>query len=99
MLSKRFAELGARLVLWDINQAGNEETAEQVKAIGATARTYTVDLSSREAIYKTAQQVLGCSLMMKTYLYADRCTVFSLYQGKGGIYTLYRQNLTLFPIS
>lgn len=58
LLSKRFAELGARLVLWDINQSGNEETAEQVKAIGATVRTYTVDLSSREAIYKTAQQVL-----------------------------------------
>lgn len=57
LLSKRFAELGARLVLWDINQSGNEETAEQVKAIGATVRTYTVDLSSREAIYKTAQQV------------------------------------------
>lgn len=57
--------MGARLVLWDINQAGNEETAEQVKAIGATARTYTVDLSSREAIYKTAQQVPGCSLMIK----------------------------------
>ncbi|XP_019923782.3 epidermal retinol dehydrogenase 2 isoform X1 [Magallana gigas] len=57
LLSKRFAELGVRLVLWDINQSGNEETAEQVKAIGATVRTYTVDLSSREAIYKTAQQV------------------------------------------
>ncbi|XP_062580200.1 epidermal retinol dehydrogenase 2-like isoform X2 [Saccostrea cucullata] len=57
LLSKRFAELGSRLVLWDINQAGNEETAEQVKAIGATVKTYTVDLSSRDAIYKAAQQV------------------------------------------
>ncbi|XP_055997346.1 epidermal retinol dehydrogenase 2-like [Ostrea edulis] len=57
LLSKKFAALGGRLVLWDINEAGNEETAEQVKALGATVKTYTVDLSSRDSIYKAAQQV------------------------------------------
>ena len=57
LMSVRFAQLGARLILWDINQTGNEETAQQVKAVGASVRTYTVDLSNREAIYKAAQQV------------------------------------------
>jgi hypothetical protein len=35
LMAQRFAELGARLVLWDINQAGNEETAKMVENTGA----------------------------------------------------------------
>ncbi|KAK3087646.1 hypothetical protein FSP39_008710 [Pinctada imbricata] len=57
LMSVKFAELGARLVLWDINQTGNEETAKEIKATGASVWTYTVDLSSRDEIYKAAQQV------------------------------------------
>ncbi|KAJ8322052.1 hypothetical protein KUTeg_000523 [Tegillarca granosa] len=57
LMAVRFAQLGCRLVLWDINQSGNEETAQQVKAAGASVRTYTVDLSNREDIYKCAEKV------------------------------------------
>ena len=71
-MSVRFAQLGARLILWDINQTGNEETAQQVKAVGASVRTYTVDLSNREAIYKAAQQVcevVNYEDIQKTYIF------------------------------
>lgn len=57
LMSVRFAKLGCRLVLWDIDPKGNEETARQCKAEGASARTYTVDLSKREDIYRVAGEV------------------------------------------
>lgn len=57
LMSVRFAELGCHLVLWDIDQSGNEATAELVKAKGAKANTYTVDLCNREDIYKVADKV------------------------------------------
>lgn len=58
LMSQRFAKLGCVLVLWDINEEGNEETASQVKEFGAKVLTYTVDLSKREDIYRTADKVL-----------------------------------------
>lgn len=57
LMSQRFAKLGCTLVLWDINEEGNEETASQVKELGAQVRAYTVDLSKREDIYRTADKV------------------------------------------
>jgi NAD(P)-dependent dehydrogenase (short-subunit alcohol dehydrogenase family) len=57
LISLRFAKLGCRLVLWDVNEKGNEETAKLIKAIGAYVKSYTVDLSKREDIYNTAQKV------------------------------------------
>ncbi|XP_033726973.1 epidermal retinol dehydrogenase 2-like [Pecten maximus] len=57
LMSVRFAELGCRLVLWDIDTKGNEETARQCKSLGASTRTYTVDLCKRDDIYRVASQV------------------------------------------
>ena len=34
LMALQFAKLGARLVLWDVNQAGNEQTAKMVKGVG-----------------------------------------------------------------
>ncbi|KAL3889778.1 hypothetical protein ACJMK2_002106 [Sinanodonta woodiana] len=53
----RFAKLGARLVLWDINEAGNKETAAKVAEAGATVKTYTVDLCNRADVYRVAERV------------------------------------------
>jgi short-subunit dehydrogenase len=50
LISLRFAKLGCRLVLWDVNEKGNEETAKLIKAIGAYVKSYTVDLSKREEL-------------------------------------------------
>lgn len=52
LLSIRFANLGAKLILLDINEKGNEETAAIVKKIGANVTTYKVDLSDRTDIYR-----------------------------------------------
>ncbi|XP_067664588.1 epidermal retinol dehydrogenase 2-like [Haliotis asinina] len=57
LLAKRFADRGCRLVLWDINKEGNEETAAQVQRFGITVKTYTVDLSDAKQIYQTAEKV------------------------------------------
>ena len=58
LMSVKFAKLGCRLVLWDINKAGNEETAALCRKAGTTARCYEINLCNREEIYKVADQVL-----------------------------------------
>jgi len=57
LVAKRLAQLGARIVLWDINEQGNQETAQQIKSLGGEAYPYKVDISSREEIYKAAEKV------------------------------------------
>ena len=61
LMSLRFAQLGCRLVLWDVNKAGNEDTAAQCRKFGATAKCYEINLCNREDIYKVADQVKICS--------------------------------------
>ncbi|GMR34855.1 hypothetical protein PMAYCL1PPCAC_05050, partial [Pristionchus mayeri] len=57
LMAVEFARLGCIMVLWDVNTAGNEETAEMVRREGATVHTYTIDLSKREQINATAIKV------------------------------------------
>ncbi|XP_054248264.1 estradiol 17-beta-dehydrogenase 11-like [Indicator indicator] len=52
-----FAKQHSRLVLWDINQHGLEETAAQCQKLGATVQTFVVDCSKREEIYSAAEKV------------------------------------------
>jgi len=53
----RFAKLGCKLVLWDVNREGNEETAQLVREKGARAFTFSCDITDREAVYRTADKV------------------------------------------
>ncbi len=57
LLAQRFARLGSTLILWDVNAAGNEETARLVKKLGATAHAYTCDISQRNQVYDAAEKV------------------------------------------
>lgn len=58
LMALEFARLDARLVLWDINEDGNKETARMIKEKhGARAYTYTCDCSDREEVYRIANQV------------------------------------------
>ncbi|KAH9496694.1 Retinol dehydrogenase 10-B [Bulinus truncatus] len=58
LLAERFAEKGCRLVLWDVNEKLNKQTLHSVQTNhAADAVAYTVDLSDRDAIYKTADKV------------------------------------------
>ncbi|XP_063165978.1 estradiol 17-beta-dehydrogenase 11-like [Candoia aspera] len=52
-----FAKHGSRLVLWDINKPGVEETAEECRRLGAKAYPSVVDCSSKEEIYCAAEKV------------------------------------------
>nr|XP_016853512.1 PREDICTED: epidermal retinol dehydrogenase 2 isoform X2 [Anolis carolinensis] len=57
-ISINLARLGSILILWDIDEEGNCETAELAKANGALAvYTYKCDLRKREEIYAVAEQV------------------------------------------
>lgn len=52
-----FAKLGSKLVLWDINKHGLQETAAECRSLGANVHTFVVDCSKREDIYSTARKV------------------------------------------
>uniref|UniRef100_A0A8B9XU55 Estradiol 17-beta-dehydrogenase 11 n=1 Tax=Bos mutus grunniens TaxID=30521 RepID=A0A8B9XU55_BOSMU len=62
-----FAKLKCKLVLWDINKHGLEETATECKRLGAKAHTFVVDCSNREDIYSSAKKTTKAFLpeMMK----------------------------------
>jgi all-trans-retinol dehydrogenase (NAD+) len=57
IMCEEFARRGAIVVACDINNQGNEETAEMVRDQGGTIHTYTCDVSSREKIYELADRV------------------------------------------
>lgn len=52
-----FAKLKSKLVLWDINKHGVEETAAECKRLGAKVHAFVVDCSNREEIYSAAKKV------------------------------------------
>uniref|UniRef100_A0A1I7XH25 Short-chain dehydrogenase/reductase 3 n=1 Tax=Heterorhabditis bacteriophora TaxID=37862 RepID=A0A1I7XH25_HETBA len=52
-----FGKLGAKIVLWDINEEGNAETKQILDKMGVESHAYKVDLSKRDEIYATADLV------------------------------------------
>ena len=59
LMAQKMGAQGARLILWDVNRRGLEETGKLLKDAGVTAHTYVCDLSSRVAIRETAAQTLA----------------------------------------
>ncbi|KAL3248250.1 hypothetical protein MRX96_056657 [Rhipicephalus microplus] len=57
LLSLRFAQRGARLVLWDIDRAGNEETARLIREAGGKAWPYVCNVAESKTVYETAAKV------------------------------------------
>ncbi|XP_061110967.1 epidermal retinol dehydrogenase 2-like isoform X1 [Conger conger] len=58
LIALEFAGLGVSLVLWDINQEGNRETARLAKEKGASwAQAYLCDCSDKAEVYRVADQV------------------------------------------
>ncbi|XP_054721802.1 short-chain dehydrogenase/reductase family 16C member 6-like [Uloborus diversus] len=57
LMSLNFAKKGAILVLWDVNQKGNEETAQLIRKEGGKAYCYKVDVTDKSAVYETAAKV------------------------------------------
>lgn len=60
LVALEFADRHCRLVLWDINDQGNQETA-RIATIkyGATVRTFHVDVADRDQVYSAASQVMS----------------------------------------
>jgi all-trans-retinol dehydrogenase (NAD+) len=58
LLALRFAKLGARLVLWDINEKTVDETAKECRGFGATVYTYKVDLSDKDDTYRVGKRTI-----------------------------------------
>uniref|UniRef100_A0A915CMM1 Uncharacterized protein n=1 Tax=Ditylenchus dipsaci TaxID=166011 RepID=A0A915CMM1_9BILA len=56
-LAKEFARLGANLLLWDVVQAANLETADLCNQLGVQAFCQTVDVGDRQAIYTAAHNI------------------------------------------
>lgn len=57
LMSLKFAKLGAKLVLWDVNETANNAVKEEITAAGGVAYAYKVDCSKREEIYSAADKV------------------------------------------
>lgn len=52
-----FADEGARLAIMDINSAGLEAVAAEIRSVGAEVLAVAVDLSSRDAVEQAVAQV------------------------------------------
>ena len=58
LLAVRFAKLGAKVVIWDLNQVGLDETCRLVKQVkDGQVYSYICDVSDRSAVYDTANRV------------------------------------------
>jgi len=57
IMAEKFGTLGARLVLWDVNEKLNKETKQRLDDLGVESFAYTVDLSDRNQIYRAAEMV------------------------------------------
>jgi all-trans-retinol dehydrogenase (NAD+) len=58
LIAAKIASLGAKVILWDVNSANNEATAEKIRSAGGTAFPYTIDLSDEQQIEKLSRQVV-----------------------------------------
>jgi NAD(P)-dependent dehydrogenase (short-subunit alcohol dehydrogenase family) len=56
-MAQRFAAMGARLALWDVNREGAAETASYCQTAGAEARAYHVDLAEAAHIADASRSV------------------------------------------
>lgn len=58
-MARAFAQEGARLWVSDINEAGNQETAEMIRAAGGTARAVTCDVADPDTVAAMADRIHG----------------------------------------
>ncbi|OQR77311.1 epidermal retinol dehydrogenase 2-like [Tropilaelaps mercedesae] len=57
LMSIKFADLGAKIVCWDINKDGMDETVADIKNRGGVAHAYVCNVADRHAVYATADRV------------------------------------------
>jgi all-trans-retinol dehydrogenase (NAD+) len=57
LMALRFSKLGAKVVLWDLNQELLAKVEEEIITSGGKVSTNVVDVANRELVYKTARAV------------------------------------------
>ncbi|XP_055636900.1 short-chain dehydrogenase/reductase family 16C member 6 isoform X1 [Toxorhynchites rutilus septentrionalis] len=57
MLALRLTKLGAKVIVWDINQDGIDETVKIIQSMGGFCKGYKVDISNKEQVYKSANMI------------------------------------------
>lgn len=63
LMAIKFAKLGAKVVIWDLNPAGLEETAKMIEELRSKRENvgkchhYQVDISNRMSVYAAAERV------------------------------------------
>ncbi|KAK0075457.1 hypothetical protein PV325_006883 [Microctonus aethiopoides] len=55
LLSFRLANLGVIVVIWDINEAGMDETVKLIRAAGGSCYGYVCNLCNKEDVYEKAE--------------------------------------------
>ncbi|XP_050298763.1 estradiol 17-beta-dehydrogenase 11-like [Anthonomus grandis grandis] len=56
LIALRLGKLGVKVVLWDVNVEGLNETVSLVKGIGGIAYGYRCDLSDKDDVYRVARK-------------------------------------------
>jgi len=56
-MAERFARLGCKLVLWDINSESNNEAAADLRQLDVEVHTYVCDVANSDSVYRTANKV------------------------------------------
>ncbi|XP_055345535.1 epidermal retinol dehydrogenase 2-like [Paramacrobiotus metropolitanus] len=57
LMALRLSRLGASLVLWDVSEAGLDETRRIIENDGGPVRSYLCDVSDRQMVYDVAERV------------------------------------------
>ncbi|XP_058986281.1 estradiol 17-beta-dehydrogenase 11-like [Musca domestica] len=55
LLSMRLGKMGTKVIVWDINKQGIDETVKMVQEAGGYCKGYVVDISRKEEVYKAAE--------------------------------------------
>ncbi|GAB0086124.1 short-chain dehydrogenase/reductase family 16C member 6 [Sergentomyia squamirostris] len=56
-LALQYSALGATVVCWDINEAGNKETVKEIQARKGKAHHYVCDVSNRDQVMEVVKKV------------------------------------------
>ncbi|TMW50701.1 hypothetical protein DOY81_004225 [Sarcophaga bullata] len=57
LLAVRLGKMGTKVIIWDINKQGINETIEMVEECGGFCKGYVVDISKKEEVYKAAEVI------------------------------------------
>lgn len=57
LLAQRFAKLGSKVVIWDVNRDNMDKTKEMIECAGGECYAYYCDVSDAQCVNRTADQV------------------------------------------